>query len=58
MKLGKIYREKSLQSQGVYDKKTLSLELLEAEFKPPTPMEVLLLVRIWDAQKWELSDLL
>jgi len=49
MKLGKIYREKQLQSQGVYDKKTLTLELMKDPFKTPTPLEVLLLVRLWNA---------
>ena len=48
-KLGKIYREKSLKSQGVYDGKSIAIEILEEVYKPPTPMEVLILVRIWDA---------
>ena len=28
-KLGKIYREKSLKSQGVYDGKSIAIEVLE-----------------------------
>ena len=48
-KLGKIYREKSLKSQGVYDGKTIAVEVLDHVYKAPSPMEVLILVRIWDA---------
>jgi hypothetical protein len=36
MKLGKIYREKSLKAQGVYDRKTIAIEVLEEDYKAPT----------------------
>ena len=53
-RITKVYREVSLKSQQVSDKKQIAVELLDYEDKL-SPKEVVAVIRLWDSEKHELG---
>ncbi len=53
--MSRIYRDKPLKDQGVIDRRNIAIEILQYE-QELSLKEHVIYVRLWDQDKWTLSD--